>query len=63
MIPLSAGVRTFVFTGATDIRKSFNGLSGLERKRLQDSERKRLQDSNSEAAFRCAVAEKTPQPT
>lgn len=30
MIPLaSAGVRIFIFTGATDMRKSFNGLSGL----------------------------------
>lgn len=30
MIPLaSAGTRIFIFTGATDMRKSFNGLSGL----------------------------------
>jgi hypothetical protein len=29
MISLAAGVRIFVFTGATDMRKSFNGLSGL----------------------------------
>lgn len=29
MIPLTARVRIFVFTGATDMRKSFNGLSGL----------------------------------
>ncbi|MCA9147199.1 MAG: IS66 family insertion sequence element accessory protein TnpB [Planctomycetaceae bacterium] len=28
MIPLSTTVRIFVFTGVTDMRKSFNGLSG-----------------------------------
>ena len=29
MISLSTGVRIFVWGGATDMRKSFNGLSGL----------------------------------
>jgi transposase len=29
MIGLSTGVRIFVWSGATDMRKSFNGLSGL----------------------------------
>ena len=29
MIALTAGVRIFIFTGATDMRKSFHGLSGL----------------------------------
>ena len=29
MIALAAGVRIFIFTGATDMRKSFHGLSGL----------------------------------
>ena len=29
MISFTAGVRIFVYSGATDMRKSFNGLSGL----------------------------------
>lgn len=29
MLSLTAGVRIFVFNGPTDMRKSFNGLSGL----------------------------------
>ena len=29
MIPLSTTVRIFVFSGGTDMRQSFNGLSGL----------------------------------
>lgn len=29
MISIATGVRIFVFTGPTDMRKSFNGLSGL----------------------------------
>jgi hypothetical protein len=29
MISVSSSARIFVFTGVTDMRKSFNGLSGL----------------------------------
>ena len=29
MTPVASGVRVFVFNGVTDMRKSFNGLSGL----------------------------------
>ena len=29
MISIATGVRIFVFTGVTDMRRSFNGLSGM----------------------------------
>ena len=36
MIPLGAATRVYLAAGATDLRKSFEGLSGLVRHRLKE---------------------------
>jgi transposase len=36
MISLSAATRVFIVTGATDMRKSFNGLYAIVRQQLQE---------------------------
>lgn len=35
MISIASGTRIFVYTGIADMRKSFNGLSGLVNERLK----------------------------